>query len=50
MVSKASDLFWEMSGKGIQPNLITYNSLCHDLCRFDRWKEAATLLGNLMRN
>ncbi|KAH1151122.1 hypothetical protein GYH30_044879 [Glycine max] len=32
MVSKASDLFWEMSGKGIQPNLITYNSLCHDLC------------------
>ena len=38
----------EMKGKGIQPDLVTYNSLLiQGLCNFGRWREATALLNEM---
>ncbi|XP_065626941.1 putative pentatricopeptide repeat-containing protein At1g12700, mitochondrial [Quercus suber] len=36
-----------MKGKGIQPDLVTYNSLIQGLCNFGWWREATALLNEM---
>ena len=47
LVTEALNLLYEMMSKGIQPNVVTYNSLIQGLCNFGRWREADTLLNEM---
>ncbi|XP_058106457.1 pentatricopeptide repeat-containing protein At3g22470, mitochondrial-like [Magnolia sinica] len=42
------NLFLEMVGKGIRPNVFTYSSLIHGLCNLGQWKEAMILFEEML--
>jgi len=48
-VSEALGLCLEMGSKGIRPDLVTYTCLIQGLCNFRRWKEAGSLLDEMMK-
>ncbi|KAB1223322.1 hypothetical protein CJ030_MR2G001434 [Morella rubra] len=49
LVTVALNLSFEMTSKGIHPELVTYNSLIHGLCNSGLWKEATKLLHEMVK-
>lgn len=43
LVEKAKELFLEMKGRGICPDVVVYSPLMHGLCSMDEWEEAKGL-------
>ncbi|KAJ9178665.1 hypothetical protein P3X46_010532 [Hevea brasiliensis] len=48
MVSEAQNTFKILIQRGLEPNVVTYNSLIDGLCISDQWKEALALLKNMV--
>ncbi|KAJ7006076.1 hypothetical protein NC653_005429 [Populus alba x Populus x berolinensis] len=43
LVEKAKELFLEMKGRGICPDVVVYSPLMHGLCSMDEWEEVDML-------
>ncbi|KAF8401826.1 hypothetical protein HHK36_012772 [Tetracentron sinense] len=48
LVTEALELFLEMTGKGIPPNVVTYSCLIHGLYSSGEWKKAIRLFNEML--
>ncbi|QHN95741.1 Pentatricopeptide repeat-containing protein [Arachis hypogaea] len=47
LLNDALDLYFNMLGRGISPDIVTYTSIIYGFCHVSQWKEAGLLLNEI---